>query len=89
MASHLLRNSIVGLPNTHSQPITLQQADSYYNNHAHGLPDLQNKLRPIMLNFYLLCFWAMLKNVPIMLNIIPMTTAIMPQFVYDFILMTR
>ena len=28
----------------------------------------------------------MLKKLPIMLNIIPMTTAIMPQFVYDFII---
>ena len=32
----------------------------------------------------------MLKKLPIMLNIMLMTTAIMPQFVYDFIiLMTR
>ena len=28
----------------------------------------------------------MLKNLPIMLNIMPMNTAIMPQFVYDFII---
>ena len=28
----------------------------------------------------------MLKNLPIMLNIMPMTTAMMPQFVYDFII---
>ena len=28
----------------------------------------------------------MLKKLPIMLNIMPMTTAIMPQFVYDFII---
>ena len=27
----------------------------------------------------------MLKNFPIMLNIMPMTIAIMPQFLYDFI----
>ena len=45
-----------------------------------------HKPRPIMLNFYLLCFRAMLKKLPIMLNIMPMTTAIMSQFVYDFII---
>ena len=28
----------------------------------------------------------MLKKLPVMLNIMPMTTAIMPQFVYDFII---
>ena len=28
----------------------------------------------------------MLKNMPIMLNIMPTTTAIMPQFMYDFII---
>ena len=28
----------------------------------------------------------MLKNLPITLNIMPITTAIMPQFVYDFII---
>ena len=39
-----------------------------------------NKQRPIMLHF----LPAML--LPIMLNIMPMTTAIMPQFVYDFII---
>ena len=41
-----------------------------------------------MLNFLpiLLLSNAMLKKLPIMLNIIPMTTAIMPQFVYDFII---
>ena len=43
------------------------------------------KLQPIMLKFYLFCFWAMLKKFPITLNIMPMTTAIMPQFVYNFI----
>ena len=32
----------------------------------------------------------MLKILPIMLNIMPIATAIMPQFIYDFIiLMTR
>ena len=36
--------------------------------------------------FYLLCFWVVLKNLLIMFNIIPMTTAIMTQFVYDFII---
>ena len=39
-----------------------------------------------MLNFYLLFFWSMLKKLPIMLNIMPMTTAIMPEFVYDFVI---
>ena len=28
----------------------------------------------------------MFKNLPIMLNIMPITTVIMPQFVYDFII---
>ena len=42
----------------------------------------------LCLIFYLLRFWAMLKNLPIMLNIMPITTAIMPQFVYDFIILT-
>ena len=31
--------------------------------------------------FYLLCFCAMLKNLTVMLNIMPMITAIMPQFI--------
>ena len=34
----------------------------------------------------LFCFWAVLKKLPIMLKIMPITTAIMPQFVYDFII---
>ena len=38
-----------------------------------------------MLNFYLICFWLMLK-IAIMLNIMPITTTVMPQFVYDFII---
>ena len=38
-----------------------------------------------MLIFYLLCFWALLEKLPIMLNIMPITTAIMPKFVYNFI----
>ena len=37
-------------------------------------------------NFYLFCFWAVLKKLPIMLNNMPITTAIL-QFVYEF--MTR
>ena len=47
------------------------------------------KPRPIMLNFYTYYAFEQLqcsKNLPIMLNIMPMTTAIMPQFVYDFII---
>ena len=36
--------------------------------------------------FCLLCFWAVLKKLPIMLNIMPITTAIMPQFIYSFII---
>ena len=39
-----------------------------------------------MLNFYLLCFWAMLKKLLIKLNIMPMTTAIMPQVAYNLII---
>ena len=39
-----------------------------------------------MLNFYLLCFWAVLKMLPIMLYIMPIATAIMPQFMYYFII---
>ena len=35
-------------------------------------------------NFYLLCFWAVLKKTPIMLNIIPIIISIMPQFKYKF-----
>ena len=52
-----------------------------------------DKPQPIMLNLlctYYIWFWAMLKILPIMLNIMPMTTAIMPQFIYNLIvLMTR
>ena len=41
-----------------------------------------------MLNFLPIsyAFEQCSKNLPIMLNIIPMITAIMPQFVYDFII---
>ena len=40
-------------------------------------------------NFYLSCFWAVLKNIilPLMLNITPITTAIMPQFIHTFIIL--
>ena len=41
---------------------------------------------PIMLKILLIMvFWALLKKLPIMLNIMPITTAIMPQFMYNFI----
>ena len=39
-----------------------------------------------MLKFYLLCFWAVLKTLTIMLSIMPITTAIMPQFIYNFVI---
>ena len=44
---------------------------------------------PIMLNFLPIIRYAFeqcSKNLRIMLNIMPITTAIMPQFVYDFII---
>ena len=37
-------------------------------------------------NFTYYAFEQCSKNLPIMLNIMPITTAIMPQFVYDFII---
>ena len=44
-----------------------------------------------MLNFYLLysyiyAFEQCSRKLPIMLNIMPLTTAIMPQFIYNFII---
>ena len=39
-----------------------------------------------MLNFSpIMLFWALLKKLPIMLNIMPITTAIMLQFIQNFI----
>ena len=49
-----------------------------------------NPVKPlsiIILNFfYLLCFRAVLKKLPIMLNIMLINTAIMSQFIYNFII---
>ena len=45
------------------------------------------KPQPIMLIFYLLRFWAMLKTFAFMLNIMPMTTAVMPVCIYDCIVL--
>ena len=39
-----------------------------------------------MLNFLPIMLLSIAQNLPNMLTIMPMTTAIMPQFVYDFII---
>ena len=48
----------------------------------------EGKPQTIMLTFLHIsyAFKHCLKKLPIMLNIMPITTAIMPQFVYNFIL---
>ena len=54
---------------------------------ALGLMLSVTKPRPIMLNFLpIMLLSNAQKYLPIMLNIMLMTTEIMPQFVYDFIL---
>ena len=35
--------------------------------------------------FYLLCFRAVLKKLPIMFNIMSINTAVMPQFIYNYV----
>ena len=48
------------------------------------------KAQPIMFNFYLLYFWAMLKKFAYPVQYYAITTAIMLQFMYHFIIvMTR
>ena len=51
-----------------------------YNINQVNSNSLMDKPRLIMLDFHLLCFWALLKKLPIMST----TTAIMPQFIYNF-----
>ena len=44
------------------------------------------KFRPIMLQFLPIMLLSSAQNLPIMLNIMPMTTATMPQSIYNFII---
>ena len=46
------------------------------------------KPQPIVLNSYLLIFMLLSspKKLPIMLNIMPINTAIMPRFIYNFVI---
>ena len=57
----------------------------------HKFPDMHieiQQLSPGLLcsKFCLLCFWVVLKKLPVMLNIMPIATAIMPQFIHSFII---
>ena len=48
---------------------------------------MKTKSWPIILNFtYVYAFELCLKKFPIMLNMMPIATAIVPQFIYNFII---
>ena len=49
--------------------------------------ELADKPRPIMLKISPIMLLSSAQNVPIMLNIMPISTAIMPQFIYNFIIL--
>ena len=60
---------------------------STYTAASSGVCAPLTKPQPIMLNFYLFyAFEQCSKNLPFMLNIMSIITAIMPHFVYDFII---
>ena len=61
-------------------------------NHSGCLSDVEisdsdpvHKQQPIMLHLLSITLLKLLKKLPMMLNIMPITTAIMPQFVWNFI----